>query len=74
MMDTGNPLQTEQGHSQSTSQDQNRNRDLLRGLDMEDLHKGVDETLGVSDHFLLDLAQDTAITGDMLNPDQNTEP
>lgn len=68
MMHSGNPLQTQQSHSQSASQDQNRNSDLLRGFDVEDLHKGVNETLGVSDQFLLNLTQDTAIAGHMLKP------
>jgi len=72
-MNPSNPLQTEQGHSQSASQNQNRDRDLLCGFDVEDLHKGINETLGVSDQFLLDLAEHTSVTGDMLSPDQDAK-
>ena len=73
-MNPGNPLQTEEGHSYTASQNQYRNRDLLGWFDVEDLHKGIDKTLGITDEFLLNLTQDTAIAGDMLKPNQNAEP
>jgi len=73
-MNPGNPLQTEEGHSYTASQNKYRNRDLLSGFDMKDLHKGIDKTLGITNEFLLDLAQDTTVAGDMLKPNQNTEP